>query len=1110
MGEAHGTSRADGRRRARFYSLQMIEDREIRLACEAVRRGLCTEDQVRSAIGELDASGRSGGVLDLLVARGILNGADARDMESGRAGADAVDPFGGLPADLPDDGFETPTAVAKCSQCGSSLESPAPGDLAARVVFGQAFCLKCIESARASSKAAQAMFDRSSNRTRASSSSRRAKAAPAEAADGIAELARKFAAVGSESPPKPPPPLPRRISVARDLPRDEAREIERLLDKGKQEAALEHVRKIAGCTEEEARRALESFALERPAQGDRGGIFGFARALGQSTRFYMNITFRKWEKVIEDGESFLASDSGNIYLLTILGEAYAETGKCDRAEELLLQVLEADERSARALSLLGDMYMRLSRFEDAKRAFESLLAQTPGDVQVLKKIKDCCIATGDLKRAAECLAALAAADPAGAFEYGIAKADLLYRMRRFRSAMAELSGLLEADSPPYDRSLQMALRLLDARPGSPKALHTAARIRAKRKEWKEALTLYEEYVEKKPDSQMAVRKCAVISEKAGLLGKAVWYYHLVLEHSPSSADVRWKLAKLLAKAGNIMDSAEHLSALRAMAPGDEAAAEACAESLLALGRIREASEALAGLPPDSLPALRARCLNAGADFGIAKAVSDLAGPSPDPAVLFSLAEAFKARGLADLAARLYMDSAKARGAEAAPAARRLVEILPSLSDRKAVILFLDSAPGLLPSPSDAVDILASHVRSAQPDAELNRLLLKRQVESGRLADALEFAARLLPFASIYAEDLLIAIEGLSRAGMTDPRLHLFQGVIRREEGEHLKASKHLLDYLALAPGDAGAIQILLDACRKTRNHAELAVWIDRLSALEPLPPMLLLEAAEAQVLAGNLDGARACVAKAIAADSFNVHADDLMRKVDGMISDAKIAETSAEIARDPGNAQARFALGGLYLERGDFENSARSFSSCKSDPGLACQAGEKLFECNMRMGRKKAALKCLEDLRIENGIDASTEDGRAHLYKMADLLLNLGMPRKAGKLLFDIMKVDPGFRDIKDKMSLVEILEELEESGRGRTKEWFVEEDGESQGPLSLSEIKEMVDGGLLSDHHLVWRGDFSNWKRAGQADKIKLLFNLAGVESTEEDGPGKDAPQGA
>ena len=109
---------------------------------------------------------------------------------------------------------------------------------------------------------------------------------------------------------------------------------------------------------------------------------------------------------------------------------------------------------------------------------------------------------------------------------------------------------------------------------------------------------------------------------------------------------------------------------------------------------------------------------------------------------------------------------------------------------------------------------------------------------------------------------------------------------------------------------------------------------------------------------------------------------------------------------------------------------------------------------------------------------------------MGDLYLSLADPVRAGRAYFDIFKSDPAFRDVKEKMELVEVLEEIVDPTRsGAADPWYLGIDGKVEGPLDLATIRERVEEGRLSPEDLVWRAGFSGWKRASDADKIGLLF---------------------
>jgi tetratricopeptide (TPR) repeat protein len=991
---------------------------------------------------------------------------------------------------------DCPLAVATCSACGTTVESSDPDKIAVRYVFGEAFCFDCFDRLLPSARKASQRHKKALGKIE-KAPSRRLKVKNV----GLAELARDFASE-PETAPSPrhkPPPLPRRIFLRLIFASDELQHIDKLLDRERQGEATAMVQERTGCTEHEAADAIEAHAATRPEAAPRG-ILGFARSLGRSTKFYMNVTFRKWDRVIEDGEPLLEKDPENLYLLATLGEAHAASQNTDRAEQLLRKVIDADEGAERPLALLAELLWKQRSHDLALPLFQRLEAIRPSSFEVQERLWECCLATKNLKAALAPLEALARLDPDRRLHWNLEHVEILYRLRRFARALSELSLLSQDEAPPYDQVKEKVLRVLEAQPQNVRGLSLAARLCENREEWLGSMRYYVEYLEKTPDSLKTLRKCARIAERLGRFGEAIWYHNLVLENSPELSRSRRRLVKLLLQAGEIDEALAHLDIFLQENPRDLGATRRKAEILLDAKEYERVEELLASFDAEKLVSIRTQARQAAATDRIVTAIT---GPGLTTEGALRLGEAFLERDLPDLGTAFLMVAAAGEGDVGHHAVEALLHIAPNEPQERDILLFLDSVPDK--TPPDFLDRLLDYRGRNPSDGKVNRLLLRLLMEKERHDDTLALAVDLLAYGEIYAEDIFSTCETMQAKNVRAPRLALCFGHLYRIEGELWKASRYLADYVKKMPRDRATIETLVDLARKMGDAASLVIWLEKLQEIIDTPASLSLELARVGLEIQAFESALARVRTVLEADPTNVTAAELETRIRDRMNERRIATVLQTLADDPGDVGARFSLGKLYVENRDFERATKAFSGCASDKKHGQEAREMLFDCYQRLGRPKRALVVLQEMRLAQKIDARSKEGRAHLFRMADLYLDLDMPGRAGKLFFDILKVDPNYEGVKKKMSEVEVLEEISQCGKGPpSPDWFFETDGKAAGPYTLGDIHRRIAQGGLTAGTRVWRHGFSTWKKASKADKIAILFSLTRRRAQESPANGE------
>lgn len=172
-------------------------------------------------------------------------------------------------------------------------------------------------------------------------------------------------------------------------------------------------------------------------------------------------------KAAEVAEALVAKDAGNSVYQTLLGLVRVVQRDYGGAETALRTVVERDPGFAPATRNLAQLYIATGRRDQAKKAYEGLLARKPDDVTALLALADLAAAERDWKAATDYVNRARSAAPSDP-KPGVKLVELYLQQQKYRDAQAiagELITLFPKDLDVIDAEARSQLAAGDA-PGA--------------------------------------------------------------------------------------------------------------------------------------------------------------------------------------------------------------------------------------------------------------------------------------------------------------------------------------------------------------------------------------------------------------------------------------------------------------------------------------------------------------------------------------------------------------------------------------------------------------------------------------------------------------------
>ncbi|MHC4600728.1 MAG: tetratricopeptide repeat protein, partial [Planctomycetota bacterium] len=745
----------------------------------------------------------------------------------------------------------------------------------------------------------------------------------------------------------------------------------------------------------------------------------------------------------------------------------------------------------------ADLLAEQDRWEEAWELYQELIEERPEDARVLRGVVNAAPRCDELDEALEALDTLIDKDRKRLPVLVEEKMDLLYGANRLAEAARMLPDLLRREKRPYPRGLKWAQKFLAEDPEDVREWRQIARIRERRGEPEKAYEALKKALSLKPDHAKTREKAGFLASKLGRLGEAIGHFEALRETGKEDRKIVKELAGLLVRAGHLGVAADRFKTWLSLGKPDGGTLLSYGRVLLHLGRFGETAEILekaASLGNEEAGALRERLGRDLLDGEIGLRVEELAGEGAEPSARLPLARAFLERGLFRPAVSLAMEAA----ARAEAKAEATGEALTFLTDLHGldpgdspIAFFLADRFRERGEGEKAIPVLRRYLREKPFDAKAKQALIAFYLEAEKHDRALSLVEELLPFGAIYREPVREALMKLHEGGAEDARVPLFLGRVAAESGETGEAAKRFGEFMALDP-DAEEVSAatMTDLFNEVEDPEEVLRWCARAVEEDPEDLHLRLRLAKLAFAQEWYEEAEKHLRDVLDDDPHDRIAGELLGRVEAKKKERYIQDLLDRHEQDPEDGALGIELGRVLLEADRKEEGIAALNRARSDREVGWKAMEALYSHYRAEGDFKKALSYLRELMPRRRPARDSREWKEITYRMGDLHLSLADPVRAGRAFFDIYKTDPKFGDVKAKLELVEVIEELVDPRRsGPPVRWHVAVEGKMEGPMDLGAVKEWIDDDRLSPDDLVWRTGFSGWKQARDADKIGLLF---------------------
>ncbi|MCX8028966.1 MAG: tetratricopeptide repeat protein [Brevinematales bacterium] len=277
---------------------------------------------------------------------------------------------------------------------------------------------------------------------------------------------------------------------------------------------------------------------------------------------------KNWEKALSVWEMYLKIDPKDSLVITRMGDAYRKLKNYQKAEEYYLKAIELNNKNKFALMGIGDMFYKLEEFDKALTYWEKLVEIRPNTLNVLTMIGNIYRRKKIFSKAVGYYQRALGVDYENFYAlYGIA--DSLRGMGQLKESLKYWIRLAEKypDNPKILTRLGDTLLRInkenEAEVAFNKALETGyskyaliglVKIKAKRKEYQQAIEICNSLMKQHPDDIRIVTLLGDIYESMGLKKNAEALYKSALQRFKNNKELTSRLSKLSLK--NFEDSIE--------------------------------------------------------------------------------------------------------------------------------------------------------------------------------------------------------------------------------------------------------------------------------------------------------------------------------------------------------------------------------------------------------------------------------------------------------------------------------------------------------------------------------------------------------------------------
>jgi tetratricopeptide (TPR) repeat protein len=224
-----------------------------------------------------------------------------------------------------------------------------------------------------------------------------------------------------------------------------------------------------------------------------------------------------------------------------------------------------------------------------------------------------------------------------------------------------------------------------------------------------------------------------------------------------------------------------------------------------------------------------------------------------------------------------------------------------------------------------------------------------------------------------------------------------------------------LERLKAQPDNLNHYRSVVDGYKKLNKLEEALDYVRRARALPSGAADSALGKQESELKTAILEGKIKELEAQLALSPGNAEAAAALGTAKREFAETQLAETKAYVERYPNDYAARFTLGNLYLDAGDYQNAIANYQQAQKNPKVRIQA-------LAGMGKALKARKMF-DLAIAQFQTAKTElplmDAlkKDVIYQLAECYEGMGKKTEAIAEYKIIYSEDIGFRDVADKIN---------------------------------------------------------------------------------------------
>jgi len=255
-----------------------------------------------------------------------------------------------------------------------------------------------------------------------------------------------------------------------------------------------------------------------------------------------------------------------------LAKCFVRIGKLFEAEPLLMDAIALLPENQEALEILGNIYMKREKFEDAIRYFEKILRKRENDSRLMKKLAICYEGLEENEKARLIYQRLSEANP-GDYNINLSLGKIFLKMNMSDNAIVVLEktrkieptrgepytllGDLYSSKGMMEEAISYYKKALEVDPANIGAKLSLADIYGEKRLYDRAIASYKEIINSNPKLVEAHEKLADIYMQRELYDYSVDELKKVVELRPDGANAYFKLANIFMELSRTEDAIKY-------------------------------------------------------------------------------------------------------------------------------------------------------------------------------------------------------------------------------------------------------------------------------------------------------------------------------------------------------------------------------------------------------------------------------------------------------------------------------------------------------------------------------------------------------------------------